>query len=752
MPANAQLQRLDRALRLRDACSRASVHAQSEAALLNEICRAIVELAGYPMAWVGYAEQDERKSVRPMAYFGSGDAYPEADRLTWADTDRGWEPAGTAIRTRARVLVQDIRTEPTMQPWRAAAARRGYAGCMALPLGENGEIFGALTVYATAENAFTDEEAELLAWVAEQVSFGVHALRLRAEHERLRVAFRRRGEKYRGFAEHLREGIWAIDAEGRTTFVNAPMARMLGYTAQEMLARPIFDFVDGRLADRLRNRLGRREPVAREPCELEFRHKSGKAVILDLQAWPRCDESGKLEGTVVGALDVTERKHQEGRLRQLASRDPLTELPLREVLEDRIAQALLHLERTPGEVFAVICIGIDHFKSVNESYGHPFGDALLKAVARVLEAAVRESDTLARQGGDEFIILLRNIETADNVLVVAEKIGKALDRPLVVRGRKLRVTCSIGASLCPADGTRAEALIENANAAMYRAQRAGGGIQFYTRALGEQAEERAKLAAQLRCALENGEFKLHYQPQVAFADGRVVGAEALIRWKRGAEGFVSPDRFVGVAEDIGLIGSIDEWVVAEACEQARRWSAAGLPGIRVAVNVAASQFHSGRIEDVVAALASRSALGTVQLELEISERIVMTDAQDTSERLGRLKRLGAQISIHNFGIGYSSLASLRRLPIDRIKIDQSFVRDLTASSAAEALVRSIIGLCHAFGFTVLAEGVETERQALMLARHGCDECQGYYVGGPMPAERFEGLLRDRGFALPATTA
>lgn len=876
--AEAELQRLDRALRAAFACSRALAHAQNEAALLHEMCRALVAVAGYRMAWIGYAEQDERRSVRPMARAGYEHGFLESLRPTWADTDRSREPAGTAIRSGKAVLVEDLRGEPAGEGWRAEASRRGYAAGIALPLRADSVVFGALIVYAAVQGAFREEEIRLLTDAADLVSFGVPALRGRAGSEAPRAAPRRSqgGEESLDALLLLRPvlnqsgtvtdftlleanpRVEQLLARPREQLVGRRLSEVFGTHHEELLRRYLPVLESGRAVEEqfalsapcsrtvwVRHQVMRiaegiavmwRELAQASPAleaneaacrDLLARHASaeklaalgtwsydpasgkltesgqmrrllglppepagpsasaeaqalgadgrgeasevppamrggelrrverrivtpdGEERVLLLQSEPVLDDAGRLVRVDGIAQDITERKRDEARLRHLWSHDALTDLPNRRVLEDRVAQAIFHIERSPGEDLAVICLDLDRFELVNDRLGHSYGDALLKAVARALESAVREGDTVARQGGDEFIVLLRNVQTPGNVLAIAEKIRNALDRPFVVGGRRVRARCSMGASLYPVDGTHVEALLKNAHAAMQRAKQCGAGIQFYTRALGEQAEERSKLAAELGRALDHGEFTLHYQPQVALADGRLVGAEALIRWKRANEGFLSPDRFVSIAEESGLIGPIEEWVLREACAQGRRWAASGLAAIRVAVNVAASQFRSGRIEDIVAALSARGAAGVNQLELEVSERDLMTDVQDAIDRLGRLKRLGVRASIHNFGIGYSSLASLKRLPVERIKIDQSFVRDLSSSDEASALLRAIVALCHAFGFRVLAEGVETAQQAVFLAQHGCDECQGYYFGGPMPAERFEGLLRHGRFTVAA---
>lgn len=995
---SAELQRYTRALRVAAECGKALLRAADEADLLNRVCRAVVEIAGYRLAWIGYAEQDEPKAVRPVAHFGFEHGYLESARITWADRPRGRGPIGRAIREAAPIVEKFDGTGGAMLPWQEEAAKRGYAACIGLPLRVGDGVTGVLAVYAGEETAFTADEVGVLTEVAADLSYGITALRNQAERSTLQAELRRserwlratmlgsldavlllravrdatativdfeiidlnprvaellgksrekligrpwsralhpysrqlmprmlavlqsdracaeqfelvrpRGDtfwvrhqivpieegiavlwhditeevrgsqllkanehKYRELMQSLQEGIWATDVEGRTTFVNEPMTRVLGYSSEEMLGRSIFDFVRPALAPLLRDHHAKRRLGVRESYEFEFRHRNGDPVFLHLEAGPRFDEAGTFLGTMVGlidvterrrthdalraslerlakaeelaeigtwtydaaagtmtssaelqrlfglspasatvplaaalgvfhpgaratvvdgltasaregvrrrdelrivrsdgeervllfqsepivdetgrvvrvdgfAQDVTERKRNEARLEYFATHDALTDLPNRRVLEDRLAQTITHLERRPGEILGVLFLDLDRFKFVNDSLGHAFGDELLQAVARVLQATVRSGDTVARQGGDEFILLLPDLRQPRDAMVAMEKIQKAFEQPLSIQGRELYVAYSIGASLYPTDGRDVATLLKNADAAMYRAKKAGGGIHFYTRALSEHAAERVQLESDLRRALERGEFELYYQPLVAFAGRRVIGAEALIRWNRPGAGLVLPGSFIPMAEETGLIGSIGEWVLQAACEQAARWRAAGLTPIRIAVNVAASQFHNGRIEDLVTAMASRGDLTTASLELEITERVVMSDAEDAIQRLARLRALGVSLSLDDFGTGYSSLAYLRRLPVDKIKIDQTFVRDLPSGRDAKTLVRAIIDLSHAFGFTVLAEGVETRQQAQFLARQGCEEFQGYYLAKPMPAARFAGFLRE----------
>lgn len=554
-------------------------------------------------------------------------------------------------------------------------------------------------------------------------------------------------------AEELAQiGAWSYDEATGMMMSSAELQRLLGMppvatTISLTTALEVFHPADRALVTRALSASAREGE--RRHDELRIRRPDGEERVLLFQSEPVRNETGHVVRVDGFAQDLTERKRSEARLEYLATHDSLTDLPNRRLLEDRLTQTIVHLERRPGDYLAVLFLDLEGFKFVNDSLGHAFGDELLKRVARVLQASVRRGDTVARQGADEFIVLLRDLRRAEDVTVAAQKIQKAFERALSIQERELYVAFSIGASLYPADGKDAATLLKNADAAMYRAKQAGGGVQFYTRALSEHASERVRLEVDLRRALEQGEFELYYQPLVAFASRRIVGAEALIRWNRPGAGLVLPGRFIPMAEESGLIGPIGEWVLVAACEQVARWRGTTLPPVRVSVNVSASQFQNGGIEERVAAMARRDDFAPASLELEITERVVMSDAEDAIQRLARLRALGVHLSIDDFGTGYSSLAYLRRLPVDKIKIDRTFVQDLPSSEDAKTLVLAVIELSHAFGFTVLAEGVETRQQAQFLARNGCEELQGYYVAKPMPSAQFEQFLREGRLPLSA---
>jgi diguanylate cyclase (GGDEF)-like protein len=441
------------------------------------------------------------------------------------------------------------------------------------------------------------------------------------------------------------------------------------------------------------------------------------------------------------AIDISERKAYEARIEYLADHDALTSLANRNLLGDRIMQAMAHARRD-GLMLALLFLDLDRFKGVNDSFGHELGDALLLEVSSRLRRVVREGDTVARQGGDEFIILLTGIQRPQDVTAVAFKVFHAFSEPFLIRGHELFITVSIGATLFPDDGDDMQALLRNADTAMYRAkEKNGNAFQFYSREMSVRALERAELERALRRALERKEFELFYQPKVATGSGRIIGAEALIRWHHPELGLVSPTRFIPMAEEIGLIVPIGDWVLHTACAQNKAWQDAGLEAISVSVNLSARQFREDDLVESVADVLNNMGLDAKHLELELTESIVMNSAELFINKLRALEDLGVQLSIDDFGTGYSSLSYLKRFPLHHLKIDQSFVRDIATDADDAAITSTVISLGHSLNLKVIAEGVETEEQVAFLREHHCDEMQGYYFSRPLPATEFAALLR-----------
>jgi diguanylate cyclase (GGDEF)-like protein len=431
------------------------------------------------------------------------------------------------------------------------------------------------------------------------------------------------------------------------------------------------------------------------------------------------------------------------KLQHLATHDPLTGLPNRLLLEDRLAQLIAHAERQPQQ-FAVLVLDLDRFKSVNDSLGHHTGDELLKGVTRRLSALTRRSDTLARLGGDEFVMLLNDIAGPQDAEALAAKIMDCLSRPFRLESIDVHTSPSIGVSIYPHDGTDPDALLVHADAAMYHAKKAGRNtFQFFAPEMNAFAHERLEMENGLRRALAGKQFELYFQPKADIASGQANSVEALIRWNHPTKGLVPPDAFIPLAEESGLIIPIGEWVLHEACRQARSWQLAGLAPMRVAVNLSAQQFKQRNLLETVQSALRSADLEPRFLELELTESAVMHDAEESARILAQFSRLGVHISIDDFGTGYSSLSYLKRFPLDKLKIDRSFIRDVATNPDDAAIVRAIISLAHSLKLKVIAEGVETPQQLEFLQSLGCDQYQGYHFSRPMDAERLEAWMHTR---------
>ncbi len=526
-------------------------------------------------------------------------------------------------------------------------------------------------------------------------------------------------------------------------YVNPAFERITGFPATEAVGRN-WSFLHGDDTDQpaLENVRAAIRGQREGHGVLRNYRKDGSLFWNELFVAPVRDSDGSVSHFVGVLNDITDNRRYQEELEHQANHDSLTDLPNRNLLRDRINQAIVFADRY-AQAVVIAFLDLDNFKLVNDSLGHDAGDQLLKLAAGRLASCLRASDTVARIGGDEFVLVLHFTAGDGMVGQHIQRLLSAIAQPFIVNGREVFVTCSVGVSVYPQDGRDGDTLLRNADAAMYRAKEQGkNGFQFYTRELNERVSERLDLESDLRRALERGELAVYYQPQVELATGRIVGAEALVRWRHPSRGAVEPGRFVMIAEETGLIVPIGDWILRTACEQVKAWQGAGLAPLVVAVNLSARQFRQTQLADIVESVLSDTGVEPRFLELELTETVVMHDPQEAEIALRRLKSMGLRVAIDDFGSGYSSLNYLKRFPIDKLKIDGSFVQDLPESGDSAAIVLAVISLGHSLGLRVIAEGVERRSQAGFLRAHGCDEIQGYYYSAPMPAQEFTELLRD----------
>jgi diguanylate cyclase (GGDEF)-like protein/PAS domain S-box-containing protein len=553
--------------------------------------------------------------------------------------------------------------------------------------------------------------------------------------------------------DSIGDAVLSTDMAGHVVYLNPAGETMTGWTRAEATGKPVTEVL--RIIDRA-TRLDAPGPMTRAietnqavrltPTCLLIRH-DGSATPIEDSAAPIVDREGQVTGAVIVFHDANVARARALETAYLAQRDVLTDLPNRTLLNDRVAQAIASARRR-SSALAVAMLDVDRFKHINDSLGHAIGDQLLQSIAQRLVACVRSSDTVSRQGGDEFVVLLAELGQAADAAVTAQKILAAIAAPHRIGGHDIVVTASLGVSLYPDDGRDAETLINSADYAMYQAKGAGdNAYRFFEPDMNVRAIERRSIEGGLRGALARKEFTLHYQPKVNLESGAIVGAEALIRWTHPDRGVVPPLEFVPVAEESGLVVPIGQWVLREACQQARSWQDEGLGPIPVAVNISAVEFRSKDFMACLMRILAETGLDPRYLELEVTETALTQQTESTVAALQALKDMGVHIAIDDFGTGYSSLSDLRRSPIEGLKIDQSFVQEITGDPAGAPIVAAVISLGKGLNRRVVAEGIETAEQLSFLRAHHCAEGQGYFFSPPVSAAQFSALIL-KGFTKP----
>jgi diguanylate cyclase (GGDEF)-like protein len=717
--------------------------ARDPAALFQDVCRIVVECHLGCSAWLGLVSEGALVPAACWCASPKGLGLRDVQVRIEATSPLGQGPAARAHRSGRTCVTNDFFADTATTPWHAAARRAGIECSASFPFVTGNGQSGVFSVYGPHRGAFTPPIVTLIEHVVADMCHAIHDLE-HGQGQRKALAEAQAGfDRFRAiFHRTPTPSAVASLADGRLMEVNDAYCALFG-CSRERPGTCTFD-ADGGFAPlrelllgqgRLRDAEFRVRPHAGEPRDVLVH-----AEPLDFPGEPR---------VLITLTDITDRRRHEARVEYLATHDELTGLPNRALVRDRLQQALERGRRSATYV-AVMFVDLDRFKVVNDEHGHLAGDELLKEAARRLTMLVRGTDTVARIGGDEFLVVLSDLHKSADAYVVAQKIIDAFEVPFMVTAAKAYVGASVGVALAPQDGQDVDSVIRNADVAMYRAKGLGGdSYQFFNSDMSRIALRRLEVETQLRTAMVRQELRLRYQPKVDMRSMRITGCEALIAWESPVLGAVPPTEFIPVAEESGLIMAIGDWVLETACAQGRRWQQTLPEPLAVAVNLSSRQFMRHDVAGWITDTLRRTGFDPALLELELTESLIAHDPDKVAETIRELRACGVRFSIDDFGTGYSSLAYLKRFQVNALKIDRSFVRNLSAGAEDEAIALAVISLASSLRLKVIGEGVETQEQWDFLRAHGCDEAQGYLVGKPVPPECLARILRD-GNRLPAT--
>jgi len=735
-----KLERLTKLYAALSQCNQAIVRCQNEAELFAIICRDVVNFGGMKMAWVGVPDAAGQQLL-PVASFGDGQHYLEGVGISLdAQNPASHGPVGTAVREGRPCWCQDFQHDPSTRVWHERSKVHGWGAVAALPLYRRGKVVGMLAAYAGQAHAFDDAAQALLVEMAMDISYALDRFTDEVERVQVQKKLRESEERYR-MAFYTSPDSVNINriADGMYLDVNEGFTHMTGWQRDEVVGQTSSDIhIWSHTADRQKLVDILRTQGRCANLEADFVKKDG-SVIRGLMS-AVVVRFNDVDCLLSITRDITEMTQARAQIERLAHFDQLTGLPNRTQLQARFDFSL-SLARRSGESLAVMFLDLDHFKNINDALGHSIGDQLLKALSRRMAAVLRSVDMLSRLGGDEFILLLPTVN-AEAASQVAMKLIAEVMQPCQIEHHELVSTMSIGIALYPQDGQDFETLSKNADTAMYRVKQGSrNGFCFFTQEMQTQSQRSLQLVNAMHHALTRGEFQLHYQPQVSLQNGQIVGAEALLRWQHPELGALSPAEFIPIAEESGQILEIGEWVLRSAVMQAKCWQTEGMPPMVMAVNLSAAQFRHPDLFKLVTRILDEANLPAQYLELELTEATTMDKPVAAIELMNRLHARGIRMAIDDFGTGYSSLSYLKKFNISKLKIDQSFVRDISDDPDDKAIVTAVINLASGLGMRTIAEGVETASQLAFLRLQGCDEVQGYYFSRPLPAEQFETFVR-----------
>ncbi|MDZ4098986.1 MAG: EAL domain-containing protein, partial [Methylophilaceae bacterium] len=733
----ARIQRLTELYAALSACNQTIVRCTNEQELFSSICRTAVDSGGMKMAWVGMIDA-ETCMVEPVASYGDDIGYLTDIKISCdADHFYGQGPTGNAIRQNQPFWCQDFKNDPLTVKWRERS-KDSWASSATIPIVRGGVVVGAMNLYSGVKDAFDADAKNLLTEMAVDIGYALDNFDKETRRATAEAQLTESESKFHLLFDQSLDGLLIIDRH-EIIECNAAALNMMGCSAEHIIHAPAWSFSPATQPDgiaseeKMLEMLDIAQSQGRRRFEWMYRRMNGDDFPTEV-TMVTINLNGK-QVFYTTWRDISEQKNAEARIRHLAQYDALTSLPNRTLLTDRVNQAINIAERNHKKI-SLMFFDLDRFKNVNDILGHGVGDELLIQVAKRLQGVIREQDSVSRIGGDEFVLMLPDTN-ADGAVRVAEKVMHVVSEAYHIDPHEISITTSIGIAVYPDDGQDFEALLKCADIAMYRAKQAGrNSYQFFTAKMQEDSVRIMQLSSALRHAIGLGQLSLNYQPQVSLKDNAIIGVEALLRWHHPEFGWVSPGEFIPVAEDSGEILEIGEWVLRQAINQLKQWQDQGIPLMNIAVNLSAVQFRHPHLPDLVEAILDDEGLSPNCLELELTESISMDDPLAVIAMMDKLSKLGIKMSIDDFGTGYSSLSYLKRFKVSKLKIDQSFVRDIMSDTDDRAIVKTIVALSRSLGIKTIAEGVETAEQMEFLKKSKCDEIQGYYFSKPLNAEDF----------------
>lgn len=721
----------------------AIIRAVNTEQLLNDVCRiAVTHIEQLKFVCTRKLYEGTFQSSRESR--GKASAYPanysfEYDEIKLKDDEEPsvQEPCSRAVATGHPVLIKDLTDYHKAPSWATAATARGLESALIFPIIRREETWGVMMFFADKKEFFSKELVRLLKELCQDLAFSLDMLEMDKTRRENEADLRLNAK----IIESTKEGVYITNSKNKITLANPSVSRITGYTTDELLGKNPRIFNSGFHPKKFFKEFWYRLVHAGYwEGEIWNRRKSGEIFPSWLSVTRVEDTTNDSFNHVAIFRDVTEKKKQESHIEHMATHDLLTDLPNRSILKERASLTIAQAERQKS-IVALLFIDLDHFKLMNDTLGHEIGDQILINTGNRIASTLRDSDTISRIGGDEFVVLLNNVRSREDVASVSEKINRAIAQPLAIEHHTLLLTASIGIAMYPEHGSDISGLMRIADLAMITAKQTGKDkYHFYSGDLGSDAEEHLIILNALRSAANDGQMFLVYQPQINLRNKSLIGMEALVRWQHPDLGLVRPDQFIPLAEESGIILTLGSWIMREACRQAQQWRSQGILDVPVSVNVSALQFrHESFVEDVRSIL-TETGLPSNKLELEVTESLLILNIKGAIEKIKELKQLGVTIAIDDFGTGYSSMSYLRQILPNRLKIDKSFIDDLPHKKDAVAIARAIISLGGAVGTEIIAEGVETEEQADFLSSIWCSQAQGYYFARPMPATDLESWL------------